>query len=99
MSIATKVIRGTFIICLTGNIKVQVNLLHQPTSVNFHQDTVSHILVVHQGMLCLCEFIIGFYIAMLLLNLRMIGDDRSELNLFMQHRPNMNALQKFISKS
>ena len=27
------------------------------------------------------------------------GDDRSELNLFMQHRPNMNALQKFISKS
>lgn len=29
MSIATKVIRGTFIICLTGNIKVQVNLLHQ----------------------------------------------------------------------
>ena len=64
-----------------------------------HQDTVSHILVVHQWMLCLCEFIIGFYIAMLLLNLRMIGDDRSELNLFMQHRPNMNALQKFISKS
>ena len=39
-----------------------------------HQDTVSHILVVHQGMLCLCEFIIGFYIAMLLLNLRMIGN-------------------------
>ena len=38
------------------------------------QDTVSHILVVHQGMLCLCEFIIGFYIAMLLLNLRMIGN-------------------------
>ena len=75
------------------------NLLHLPTSVNSHQDTVSHILVVHQGMLCLCEFIIGFYIAMLLLNLRMIGDDRSELNLFMQHRPNMNALQKFISKS
>ena len=34
------------------------NLLHLPTSVNFHQDTVSHILVVHQGMLCLCEFII-----------------------------------------
>ena len=61
------------------------NLLHLPTSVNSHQDTVSHILVVHQGMLCLCEFIIGFYIAMLLLNLRMIGDDRSELNLFMQH--------------
>ena len=26
------------------------------------------------GILCLCEFIIGFYIAMLLLNLRMIGD-------------------------
>ena len=39
-----------------------------------HQDTVSHILVVHQWMLCLCEFIIGFYIAMLLLNLRMIGN-------------------------
>ena len=39
-----------------------------------HQDTVSHILLVHQGMLCLCEFIIGFYIAMLLLNLRMIGN-------------------------
>ena len=34
------------------------NLLHLPTSVNSHQDTVSHILVVHQGMLCLCEFII-----------------------------------------
>ena len=61
------------------------NLLHLPTSVNSNQDTVSHILVVHQWMLCLCEFIIGFYIAMLLLNLRMIGDDRSELNLFMQH--------------
>ena len=50
------------------------NLLHLPTSVNSHQDTVSHILLVHQGMLCLCEFIIGFYIAMLLLNLRMIGN-------------------------
>ena len=29
MSIATKVIRGTFIICLTGNIKVQVNHLRE----------------------------------------------------------------------
>ena len=33
---------------LTGNIKVQVNLLHQPTSVNFHQDIILHIPVVHQ---------------------------------------------------
>ena len=33
---------------LTGNIKVQVNLLHQPTSVNFHQDIILHIPVVRQ---------------------------------------------------
>ena len=29
------------------------NLLHLPTSVNSHQDTVSHILVVHQWQVCL----------------------------------------------
>ena len=44
----SKIVRGTFIICLTGNIKVQVNLLHQPTSVNFHQDIILHIPVVRQ---------------------------------------------------
>ena len=33
---------------LTGNIKVQVNLLHQPTSVNFHQDIILHIQEDHQ---------------------------------------------------
>ena len=33
---------------LTGNIKVQVNLRHLPTSANFHQDIILHTQVVHQ---------------------------------------------------
>ena len=37
---------------------VLMNLLHQPTSVNFHQDTVSHILVVHQWQVCLMHNLI-----------------------------------------
>ena len=34
------------------------NLLHLPTSVNSHQDTVSHILVVHQWQVCLMHNLI-----------------------------------------
>lgn len=33
---------------LIGNIKVQVNLPHLPTSANFHQDIILHIQEVHQ---------------------------------------------------
>ena len=33
---------------LTGNIKVQVNLLHLLTSANFHQDIILHIQEDHQ---------------------------------------------------
>ena len=33
---------------LIGNIKVQVNLPHLPTSANFHQDITLHILMAHQ---------------------------------------------------
>ena len=38
------------------------NLLHLPTSVNSHQDTVSHILVVHQWQVCLMHNLIRDYI-------------------------------------
>ena len=34
------------------------NLLHLPTSVNSHQDTVLHILVVHQWRVCLMHNLI-----------------------------------------
>ena len=34
------------------------NLMHLPTSVNSHQDTVSHILVVHQWQVCLMHNLI-----------------------------------------
>ena len=34
------------------------NLLHLPTSVNSYQDTVSHILVVHQWQVCLMHNLI-----------------------------------------
>ena len=34
------------------------NLLHLPTSVNSHQDTFSHILVVHQWQVCLMHNLI-----------------------------------------
>ena len=34
------------------------NLPHLPTSVNSHQDTVSHILVVHQWQVCLMHNLI-----------------------------------------
>ena len=37
---------------------VLMNLLHLPTSVNSHQDTVSHILVVHQWQVCLMHNLI-----------------------------------------
>ena len=37
---------------------MSMNLLHLPTSVNSHQDTVSHILVVHQWQVCLMHNLI-----------------------------------------
>ena len=42
------------------------NLLHLPTSVNSHQDTVSHILVVHQWRVCLMHNLIRDYILQIL---------------------------------
>ena len=40
------------------SIIISRNLLHLPTSVNSHQDTVSHILVVHQWQVCLMHNLI-----------------------------------------
>ena len=49
------------------------NLLHLPTSVNSHQDTVSHILVVHQWQVCLMHNLIRDYILQILFSSYLIS--------------------------
>ena len=49
------------------------NLLHLPTSVNSYQDTVSHILVLHQWQVCLMHNLIRDYILQILFSSYLIS--------------------------
>ena len=51
------------------------NFLHLPTSVNSHQDTVSHILVVHQWQVCLMH------------NLIRVGPSVNKCIIYIDHLP------------
>ena len=60
------------------------NLLHLPTSVNSHQDTVSHILVVHQWQVCLMHNLIRDYILQILFSSYLILSPYRSINYLLQ---------------